>query len=123
MNPVNRRAVLLLSSLVMFGCSREPSLSISQIEGVYGSSPCPPIVLKGNKISAGSESHSFTLTNIKGDNILHTEVSPFFVEQEGRCAVVFRPAERYIFIKKGSEMLSLEILSEDLTLSRNFQKR
>ena len=122
MTPCCHGVALLLGILAMTGCSREPSLTISQIEGEYVNSPCPPITIKGNIIGVGNEFHSFDLINIKGDNILHTRLSPFFVEREGRCNVVFRPSERYIFLRQEGGV-SLEILSESLILSRNFRKR
>lgn len=96
---------------------------MSDLNGTYSSPSCPSFTIKNGQITDGQQSYKFDLTNIKGDNLLVTNPTPFFVHGEATCSLLFKPSARYLLVAGRLGGIEIELSSADLQLSRRFRKQ
>ncbi len=113
-------AVLLGSLLV--ACSREPTITTRDLDGIYGSDPCPKIFIKNGNIIIGEEVLKGHLINIKGDNILSTNRSVRFSETSERCIFSIVPEPIYNYIEIDNDVMSIQLFSLERTEIRRWTK-
>lgn len=121
---MRRSAGCLVAGQLLASCGATPlpTISAADVNGTYQSLPCPNIEIRDSYLLFHKTSISFELINIKGDNILAADATPFFRETGGACLLGVRAEPRYIFLRQLNEATSIEVFSEDQKFTRTFTK-
>lgn len=106
-------SILVLTCLTAGSCTRSPSLTPEDIEGVYASGECPAIRIVNTSLIVEGDVLKGRLINIKGDNIIETYRSVFYYINNENCYLITRNEPRYNSIEKRDDKLFVRILSID----------